>query len=173
MTKLEINNQWGFYGTVKSAVRTNKATQTIWDTMVKRMTELYPEYGTEMVYEMLNSPVGRHLADDLLDMTGKPMIAVICVRIMNMNRLSLAPWWSYYKNARKPMPKIDLDYLYRTALKSLVHVPEIHEAMKDALGPGQTTPESWLNSEEPTLTELQLMWACIEKQSKGLTNDNA
>lgn len=172
MSKLEINKQWGFYGTVKNTVRTQKATQEIWDAMVKRITDLYPEHNIEMIYNMLNSPVGRHLADDVLDFSNKPLAEVVCFRIYNLNRLSLAPWWAYYKHAKTPMPKIDRRYLYRNALSNLVKHPVIREAMQDALGTGPVTPEAWLDSPDTSVTEFQLMWNCIEKLSKGLTDDN-
>lgn len=160
--KLKTTNpQWGFFGTIQKSINSIKRTERIWDAAVKRLQELHPDKSGNEIVEFLDSRVGRHFADSIVNDKNKLSASVIELRVSMLNRLNTIPWWNYFSN-KKPMPqKIDKKALYRCALRHEMNSPENRNTMTEILGDKNIDLNKWLESEQTTENEMLLMWASL------------
>ena len=168
---MEINKQFGFYGTVKNQFDTD-STKRIWDVTVKKLTEMYPNKTQDDIIEFLNARTGRHFADELLSGPDQGNLGYVLVKIAMLNKLKMAPWWSYHYDV-KPVAVVDRVPLYKAAIKYAMRKKFIRDLVADTVGCGVgtvwETPEMWLESENTTVQELVIMWGYIqEKLTKGI-----
>ena len=168
----EINKKFGFYGTIRNLFNAD-STNRIWDVMVKKLTEMYPDKTRDEIIEFLNARTGRHFADELLDEPEDVLtMGYLMVKIALLNKLKMAPWWSYHYDV-KPVAVIDRVPLYKAAIKHEMRKKSIRDLVATTVGCGAgqvyETPEIWLESEHTTVNELIIMWGFIqEKLTKGI-----
>lgn len=168
----EINKKFGFYGTIRNLFNAD-STNRIWDVMVKKLTEMYPDKTRDEIIDFLNARTGRHFADELLDEPEDVLtMGYIMVKIALLNKLKMAPWWSYHYDV-KPVAVIDRMPLYKAAIKHEMRKKSIRDLVAATVGCGAgqvyETPEIWLESEHTTVNELIIMWGFIqEKLTKGI-----
>ena len=167
----EINKKFGFYGTINNRFDED-STKRIWDVTVKKLCEMYPNKTEDEIIEFLNAKTGRHFADELLDEPEDVLtMGYIMVKIALLNKLKMAPWWSYHYDV-KPVAVIDRVPLYKAAIKHEMRKKSIRElvAVTVGCGAGQVyeTPEIWLESDHTTVKDLIIMWGFIqERLTKG------
>lgn len=165
MTEKDINKKFGFYGTVKSTVGSTQATKKIWDAMVTRLVQMYPEKPIQEIYEFLNSRTGRHFADHLLDMCGmKPHTPLIIMRIAMLNKMKMAHWWAHFYDVIPPTNPIEYRFLYKLAIKKYICKDDIKEAVKHLLACDLMTPEEWLEAVTTTEEELKMVWGYLQSK---------
>lgn len=168
---VEINKKFGFYGTMKNFFD-SKATKHIWDVMISKMTEMYPNKTEDEIVEFLNARTGRHFAEELLDIDGTANMGMIMMQIAMLNKLKMAKWWAYHNDIPVVMSTLNKRVLFKTAIKSAMRKKDIRKLVEDTVGCGidqvWSTPEMWLNAESTTIEELQIMWGYIQdKLTKG------
>ena len=172
----EINKKFGFYGTINNRFDKD-STERIWDVTVKKLREMYPNKTEDEIIEFLNDKAGRHFADELLDEPEDVLtMGYIMVKIAMLNKLKMAPWWSYHHDI-KPVAVIDRMPLFKAAIKNEMRKKKIRELVASCVGCGVgqvwETPEIWLESEHTTVSELIIMWGYIqEKLNKGAKDGN-
>lgn len=167
---VEINKKFGFYGTIKNQFDTD-STKRIWDVAVKKLTEMYPNKTQDEIIEFLNARTGRHFADELLNEPQDITMGVVMIKIAMLNKLKMAPWWSYHYDV-KPVAVVDRLILFKAAIKYEMRKKSIRDLIANTVGCGAgqvyETPEIWLESEYTTVKELIIMWNFIqEKLTKG------
>ena len=167
---VEINKKFGFYGTIKNQFDTD-STKRIWDVTVKKLTEMYPNKTQDEIIEFLNARTGRHFADELLSEPQDITMGVVMIKIAMLNKLKMAPWWSYHYDI-KPVAVVDRLILFKAAIKYEMRKKSIRDLIASTVGCGAgqvyETPEIWLESEYTTVKELIIMWNYIqEKLTKG------
>ena len=172
----ETNKKFGFYGTINNRFDKD-STERIWDVTVKKLREMYPNKTEDEIIEFLNDKAGRHFADELLDEPEDVLtMGYIMVKIAMLNKLKMAPWWSYHHDI-KPVAVIDRMPLFKAAIKNEMRKKKIRELVASCVGCGAgqvwETPEIWLESEHTTVNELIIMWGYIqEKLNKGAKDGN-
>ena len=172
----EINKKFGFYGTINNRFDKD-STERIWDVTVKKLCEMYPNKTEDEIIEFLNGRAGRHFADELLDEPeGVLTMGYIMVKVAMLNKLKMAPWWSYHHDI-KPVAVVDRVPLFKAAIKYEMRKKSIRELVESVVGCGTdqvwATPEIWLESEHTTVNELIIMWGYIqEKLNKGAKDGN-
>lgn len=172
----EINKKFGFYGTINNRFDKD-STERIWGVTVKKLREMYPNKTEDEIIEFLNDKAGRHFADELLDEPeGVLTMGYIMVKVAMLNKLKMAPWWSYHHDI-KPVAVIDRVPLFKAAIKNEMRKKSIRELVASVVGCGTdqvwATPEIWLESEHTTVNELIIMWGYIqEKLNKGAKDGN-
>lgn len=172
----EINKKFGFYGTINDQFDKD-STERIWGVTVKKLCEMYPDKTEDEIIEFLNDKTGRHFADELLDEPEDVLtMGYIMVKIAMLNKLKMAPWWSYHYGV-KPMAVIDRVPLFKSAIKYEMRKKSIRDLVASVVGCGTdqvwATPEIWLESEHTTVNELIIMWGYIqEKLNKGAKDGN-
>lgn len=163
----EINKKFGFYGTIRNQFDED-STKRIFDVTVKKLTEMYPNKTQDEIIEFLNAKAGRHFADELLDEpTNVLTMGYIMIKIALLNKLKMAPWWSYYYDVR-PIAVIDRVPLYKAAIKHEMRKKNIRDLVSVTVGCGvgnvYETPEIWLESDHTTVKELIIMWGYIQER---------
>ena len=157
----EINKQFGFYGTIKNQFN-QEDTKKVWDLMVKKLTEIYPEKPQEEIIDMLNARTGRQLADEIID----EHIGKVMMQIALLNKLKMAKWWAYHYDIGPVPAPVNKKMLYKTAIKGQMKKAWVKDLMKDVLGCNHDRvwydPELWVNADSTTTQELETMWAYIQ-----------
>lgn len=165
MTK--INKQFGFYGTIKDESFEQKDVDTIWDLINKKLVEIYPEKTEDDIVEFLNSRIGRHFADYLVDSPKGPSAHVTMWRISTLNRLKVDKYWEWFHDGELKPKTLCKSLLYKNALKNQIKKKKPRELMIKVLGCGTDqvwkTPEMWLDSFLTTASELETMWLYVQE----------
>ena len=160
-----VNKQFGFYGTVNNEFD-DETTERIWNLMMTKLKEMYPNKQEDELVEFLDSRVGRHFADDLLSDPKGITMGVLMLKIAMLNKLKMAPWWGYYNGITPAVAVLDKSVLFRSAIKHEMRKKEIRELVATVVGCGMDkvwqTPEMWLDSENTTTQEMHLMWGYIQ-----------
>ena len=163
----DINKEYGFYGTVKNSFD-EQSTNNIWDVIVKRLLELYPEKTEENILEFLNGKAGRHLADTLLDVPEPRMLGLVMMKIAMLHRLKLADFWNFHTGETITQQPIDKRLLYKAAIHYEMRKPNVQELIRKIIGCENNTvydtPGKWINSEYTTIKELESMWGYIQER---------
>ena len=163
---LEINKEFGYYGTIKNQYNDKKQLGIIWETTVKRFQQIYPEKSKSEIYEFLNAKTGRHFADEILDGIGSLTYAVVLMKIALLDKLRLDRWWAYHHGCSPVPVPIDKKLLYKTAIKSKMKKAWVQKLMKRVLGCEHDVvwyhPDLWLNADSTDEQELEMMWAYIQ-----------
>jgi hypothetical protein len=163
----DINKEYGFYGTVKNSFD-EQSTNNIWDVIVKRLIELYPEKTEENILEFLNGKAGRHLADTLLDVPEPRMLGLVMMKIAMLHRLKLAEFWNFHTGETITQQPIDKRLLYKAAIHYEMRKPNVQELIRKIIGCENNTvydtPGKWINSEYTTIKELESMWGYIQER---------
>lgn len=169
MTKQQkTNKEWGFWGTIKQAAKTDEQITNLFNITLCRLRELYPDKGDDFFVEFLNSRAGRHFADYLLDNPGRFNFGVVAMKIAMLNKVSMKQWLTcYWLGAPGQVGTVNRPLLYRAALRSMMQFPDIYEKMRDMVGcnlekPVWETPEQWIDSENVTAEELKTLWLEIQ-----------
>ena len=170
----EINKKFGFYGTINNRFDKD-STERIWDVTVKKLCEMYSNKTEDEIIEFLNARTGRHFADELLDEPEDVLtMGYIMVKIALLNKLKMAPWWSYHYDV-KPVAVIDRVPLFKAAIKHEMRKKSIRDLVATTVGCGAgqvyETPEIWLESEHTTVKELIIMWGFIQEKITKRSND--
>lgn len=164
---VDINKEHGFYGTVKSSFD-EQATKNIWDVMVKRLVELYPEKTENDILDFLNGRAGRHLADRLLDVPEPGMLGLVLMKIAMLHKLKLAEFWDFHTDNTVKQQPIDKRLLYKAAIHYEMRKPNVQELIRKIIGCDNNTvydtPGKWINSEYTTIKELETMWGYIQER---------
>ena len=165
---VDINKEHGFYGTVKCSFD-EQATKNIWDVMVKRLVELYPEKTENDILDLLNGRAGRHFADELLDMPGETSMTLVLMRIALLSRLSLRKWIFFKEELAEVLPPVNIKMVYRSAIKlKMMEKESINRLVKKELGCAfdsiWPSADLWLNAENVPLKELETMWQLIQHE---------
>ena len=87
-----VNTEFGFYGAIKSRFDEQEQIENIWFTVFQRIRQICPELTNKKIKDLLNSKIGRHFADELLDMPGDITMATVLMRIAMLNKLSMRKW---------------------------------------------------------------------------------
>ena len=160
-----VNKQFGFYGTVNNELD-DETTERIWNLMMTKLKEMYPNKSEDELVEFLDSRTGRHFADDLLSDPQGITMGVLMLKIAMLNKLKMAPWWGYYNGITPAVAVLDKSILFRSAIKHEMRKKEIRELVASVVGCGLDkvwqTPEMWLESENTTTQEMHLMWGYIQ-----------
>ena len=163
---VEINKKFGFYGTMKNQVGVIQ-TKQIWNITLLKISEMYPEKKKEEIIDLLNSPAGRHFADELTDMPDKPNPHVVMLRIALLNRLKFERWWAYFYGVKLPTKDLNKRLLYKNAIENQIGKKRIRELMASIIGCANNkvweNPRVWLNGENTTTKELEIMWSYIQE----------
>ena len=87
-----VNKQFGFYGTVNNEFD-DETTERIWNLMMTKLKEMYPNKSEDELVEFLDSRTGRHFADDLLsDPQGITMgVLMLKIAMLTINAPSYLP----------------------------------------------------------------------------------
>ncbi|MBR4507025.1 MAG: hypothetical protein IKP24_00650 [Alphaproteobacteria bacterium] len=164
---VDINKEHGFYGTVKCSFD-EQATKNIWDVMVKRLVELYPEKTENDILDFLNGRAGRHLADRLLDVPEPGMLGLVLMKIAMLHKLKLAEFWDFHTDNTVKQQPIDKRLLYKAAIHYEMRKPNVQELIRKIIGCDNNTvydtPGKWINSEYTTIKELETMWGYIQER---------
>ena len=160
-----VNKKFGFYGTVNNEFD-DETTERIWNLMMTKLKEMYPNKSEDELVEFLDSRTGRHFADDLLSDPQGITMGVLMLKIAMLNKLKMAPWWGYYNDITPAVAVLDKKVLFRSAIKHEMRKKEIKELVTTVVGCGLDkvwqTPEMWLESEYTTAQEMHLMWGYIQ-----------
>lgn len=173
---VEINKKFGFYGTIKNYIGSQQQVRTIWNIMLQKLSEMYPEKTSDECAELLNSSVGRHLADELTDMPDKPNPHIVMLRIALLNRLKFDRWWAWFYGVKLPSRELNMRLLYKNAIENQMGQKFICDKMAKLIGCGSDKvwhdPKMWLNADNTTTEELEIMWSYIQAELKTKrTND--
>ncbi len=174
--QIEINKDWGFWGTVTNYAETEQQVQDIWDATLARLGELYPQKKDNEIIEFLNSRSGRHFADSLLDNKSGFHLGLTMMKIALLNKIKMLPWWNHYNDVPTiQSTKTNEILLYKSALRGVMNIPKIDALMRDMTGCNVRTPfwehpEQWVNSVNTTIQELKNMWSIIQKELENADN---
>lgn len=168
---IEINKDFGYYGTMHNWFDDEQHVDSIWDVTVKRLQQLYPEKSEEDIIEFLNCSAGRHLAEEIIDGPASITYAIAMMKIALLNKIKLGRWWAFHYNIIPVLPPIDKKALYISAIKNEMRKKYVRELMIDVIGCNNDdvwqTPEMWLKADDTTAKDLEIMWGYIqEKLSK-------
>ena len=168
-TSKDINQEYGFYGTMKNRFDNLEDVKTIHQTAFNRIKQIYPELKDEAITEMLNGRAGRHFADELLDMPGEISMTLVLMRIALLSRLSLRKWMYFNDGLAEVLPPVDMKQVYRTAIKlKMMEKTSIDRLVRKELGCAfdsiWPSAELWLNAENVPLKELETMWQLIQRE---------
>jgi len=168
-TSKDINQEYGFYGTMKNRFDNPEDVKTIHQTAFNRIKQIYPELKDEAITEMLNGRAGRHFADELLDMPGEISMTLVLMRIALLSRLSLRKWMYFNDGLAEVLPPVDMKQVYRTAIKlKMMEKASIDRLVRKELGCAfdsiWPSAELWLNAENVPLKELETMWQLIQRE---------
>ena len=168
-TSKDINQEYGFYGTMKNRFDNPEDVKTIHQTAFNRIKQIYPELKDEAITEMLNGRAGRHFADELLDMPGEISMTLVLMRIALLSRLSLRKWMYFNDGLAEVLPPVDMKQVYRTAIKlKMMEKTSIDRLVRKELGCAfdsiWPSAELWLNAENVLLKELETMWQLIQRE---------
>ncbi len=164
---VEINKKYGFYGAMRNHFRKEIELETVWETTLMRLTQMYPEKTQDDIVTFLNSTAGRHLADELLDFNG-PLFSVVMLRIAMLNKLSMMKWWAYYQGVSPVPAPLDKRLLYKSAIKHAMREENIKKLMLDLLNCKHDMVwkdvETWVDSEFVKTQALELIWRYIQQE---------
>lgn len=168
-TSKDINQEYGFYGTMKNRFDNPEDVKTIHQTAFNRIKQIYPELKDEAITEMLNGRAGRHFADELLDMPGEISMTLVLMRIALLSRLSLRKWMYFNDGLAEVLPPVDMKQVYITAIKlKMMEKTSIDRLVRKELGCAfdsiWPSAELWLNAENVPLKELETMWQLIQRE---------
>lgn len=175
---MQINKDYGYYGTMNNWFDDQKHVDSIWDVTVKRLAQLYPDKTEDEIIEFLNASAGRHLADEIIDGPASITYAIAMMKVAMLTKIRLGKWWAYHYNVIPVLPPIDKRILYISAIKNEMHKKYVKELMIDAIGCKDDdvwqSPEMWLNADNTTTKELEIMWGYIQEmlKKKGKKNGN-
>jgi len=162
-----VNKKFGFYGTVNNEFD-DETTERIWNLMMTKLKEMYPNKPEDELVEFLDSRVGRHFADDLLSNPQGITMPVLMLKIAMLNKLKMAQWWGYYNGITPAVAVLDKNMLFRSAIKHEMRKKGIRKLIEDVVGCGidkvWSTPEMWLDADSTTTEELQIMWGYIQER---------
>lgn len=161
-----MNPQGGFFGTIQRNTCNTKSTEKIWISAVKRLQKLYPNKSEKEIVEFLDSRVGRHFADSIVDSAGKLSALVIELRVSMLNKLNTIPWWNYFSDKKSRPQKIDKKALYRCALRYEMNCQAKQNIMTEILGDKNIDLNKWLESEHTTENEMFMMWASLHSMNE-------
>ena len=172
----DINKDFGFYGAVRCRFDNPEHVEMITFTAVRRMMQIQPNLSAVEITQILNSKTGRHMADELLDISGDVAPAVIMLRIAMWNKLSIHKWLLHYDGIAPVLPSVDTRMLYVSAIKNEMKKKSIRKLMIEKIGCEENSvwpdPETWVNAENVPTRELETMWQYIQAklQTKGKRN---
>lgn len=166
--QIVINKKFGFWGTIKCHTQDATKITNIWNLTMAKLMELYPKKTEQDIAEFLNSCVGRHFADSLVDNPDGFNHGLIMIKIAMLNKLKMNPWLMATRTGLFAHPGIMDDRpLYIAAIKSQKNNKQARAIMCDMIGcntaqPVWSTPEQWLESENVSTQELKDLWAIIQ-----------
>ena len=168
-TSKDINQEYGFYGTMKNRFDNLEDVKTIHQTAFNRIKQIYPELSDTAISEMLNGRAGRHFADELLDMPGETSMTLVLMRIALLSRLSLRKWIFFKEELAEVLPPVNIKMVYRSAIKlKMMERESINRLVKKELGCAfdsiWPSADLWLNAENVPLKELETMWQLIQHE---------
>ena len=165
-----VNTEFGFYGAIKSRFDEQEQIENIWFTVFQRIRQICPELTNKKIKDLLNSKIGRHFADELLDMPGDITMATVLMRIAMLNKLSMRKWLVYQGGYALVMEPVDNRMLFKSAIKHEMRKKSIRNLMIDMIGCKDDAiwpdPETWINADNIPTSELKSMWQYIQREIK-------
>jgi len=154
--ELKTNNpEWGFYGTIRTALRDDNAKALeIWNAMVRKIKELCPKESDDEIRGLLDSRIGRHLADEVGVNQGMRRPSFIHAAINEMSEYELNTWWNSYRGCKRKDD--NLKSVYLAALKHEATYYGGIDKICEAAGKKSSESNAWVWIEQHENNEPEL-----------------
>ncbi len=156
--KTEINTEYGFWGTMANHIDNDADLKQIWDSAVRKILQTKSKADTSYACEFLNSRVGRHLADSLIDVSKETTTAGMVAEIIKLTTYKMAVWHDWF--ADRPVLKhpCNMRIIYISAIRGAIMGDAAKSKLTAALGDGWASIEHWMIASD----EQELARACMD-----------